>query len=78
MNDSGDRFALARSRLSSRHGAAPREMITAHRLWARRTDLILLAARRSPLAARRSRPGGRLVDQDTLRVAWLAPKARPA
>src|SRR5208337_5414790 len=32
MNDSGDRFALARSRLSSRHGAAPREMITAHRL----------------------------------------------
>jgi Methylase involved in ubiquinone/menaquinone biosynthesis len=30
MSDSGDRFALARSRLSSRHGAAPREMITAH------------------------------------------------
>ena len=37
MNDSGDRFALAWSRLSSRHGAAPREMITAHRLRARRT-----------------------------------------
>ena len=45
MNDSGGRFALARSRLSSRHGAAPREMITAHRLRARRTDSILLAAR---------------------------------
>jgi hypothetical protein len=45
MNDSGDRFALARSRLSSRHGAAPREMITAHRLRARRTDSILLTAR---------------------------------
>src|ERR1022692_4116238 len=45
MNDSGDRFALARSRLSSRHGAAPREMITAHRIRARRTDSILLAAR---------------------------------
>lgn len=38
MHDSGDRFALARSRLSSRHGAAPREMITVHRLGARRTD----------------------------------------
>src|SRR6266566_2483482 len=39
MNDSGDRFALARSRLSSRHGAAPGEMITPHRrLRARRTD----------------------------------------
>ena len=43
MNDSGDRFALARSRLSSRHGAVRREMITAHRLRARRTDSILLA-----------------------------------
>ena len=31
MNDSGGRFALARSRLSSRHGAARIEMITARR-----------------------------------------------
>ena len=42
MNDSGDRFALAQSQLSSRHGAAPRKMITAHRLRARRTYSILL------------------------------------
>src|SRR5258708_25208992 len=41
MNDSGDRFALARSRLSSRPGAARREMITAHRLRARRTDEVV-------------------------------------
>jgi hypothetical protein len=34
MNDSGGRFALARPRLLSRHGAARREMITAHRLRA--------------------------------------------
>ena len=38
MNDLGDPFALARSRLSSQHDAAPREMITVHRLGARRTD----------------------------------------
>src|SRR6266567_5975408 len=43
MNDSGDRFALARSRLSSRHGAAPGEMITPHR-----TDGILLAGDPAP------------------------------
>ena len=47
MNGSGDRFALAWSRLSSRHGAARREMITAHRPRARRTDSILLAASRA-------------------------------
>lgn len=45
MNDSGGRSALAWLRLSSRHGAAPREMITAHHLRARRTDSTLLAAR---------------------------------
>ena len=39
MNDSGARFALARSRPSSRHGAAPRERITTHRLRTPRTDL---------------------------------------
>ena len=38
MNDSDDRFAPARPRLSSRLGAAPREVITAHRLRERRTD----------------------------------------
>ena len=54
MNDSGDRFALARSRLSSRHGAAPRETITTHRL----SDLV--SGRCPPLPKLKSRhfPGG--------------------
>ncbi|HWM98698.1 MAG TPA: hypothetical protein VNO54_16785 [Streptosporangiaceae bacterium] len=38
INDSGDRFGLARSRLSSRRGAAPREMIA----FAARNDLGVL------------------------------------
>ena len=58
MNDSGDGFALAQSWLSSRHGAAPREMITAHRLRARRTDSILLIP--EPLRTLRSETRGQV------------------
>ena len=65
MNDSGDRFALAQSRLSSRHGAARREMATATGMAAERPARRRGVARRGPrlpastVRGTRLRPPGR-------------------